>query len=94
MSSPAANLSVWVGDQVVCVKISGRASFNCSVDFRTLLTTLWRQGRNRFVLDLTKCQLMDSTFLGVLAGRLALQPGTKRLRTGPDRTAQSQSPAH
>jgi anti-anti-sigma factor len=68
MSGSAANLSVWVGDQIVCVKIAGRASFTCSVDFRTLLTTLWQQGHNRFVLDLTKCQLMDSTFLGVLAG--------------------------
>ena len=68
MSSQAANLSVWVGDTVVCVKISGRANFNCSVDFRTLFTTLWQQGHNRFVIDLTHCQLMDSTFLGVLAG--------------------------
>jgi len=72
MSSSTATLSVWVGDQIVCVRISGRASFNCSVDFRTLLTTLWQQGHNRFVLDLTNCQLMDSTFLGVLAG-LALR---------------------
>lgn len=68
MSSQAANLSVWVGETLVCVKISGRANFNCSVDFRTLFTTLWQQGHNRFVIDLTNCQLMDSTFLGVLAG--------------------------
>jgi anti-sigma B factor antagonist len=68
MSSSGANLSVWVGDHLVCVRISGRASFNCSVDFRTLVTSLWQKGYNRFVLDLTNCQLMDSTFLGVLAG--------------------------
>jgi anti-anti-sigma factor len=68
MSSSTANLSVWVGDTIVCVKISGRGSFNCSVDFRTLLTRLWQQGHTRFILDLTNCQLMDSTFLGVLAG--------------------------
>lgn len=68
MSSSAANLSVSVGDHMVCVRISGRASCNCSVDFRTLVTSLWQKGYNRFVLDLANCQLMDSTFLGVLAG--------------------------
>ena len=61
-------MSVWVGDDAVCVRISGRASFTCSVDFKALINGLWQQGATRFVLDLTECLLMDSTFLGVLAG--------------------------
>ena len=63
-----ATLQVWVGDMVVCIKIAGRASFHCSVEFKTLVTTLWQQGQTRFILDLSDCQLMDSTFLGVMAG--------------------------
>jgi len=68
MSNTPANLQVWVGDQAVCIRIKGRASFQSSVDFRTLVSTLWQQGHTRFVLELTECQLMDSTFLGVMAG--------------------------
>lgn len=68
MNKPAANLSVCVGDKVACIKIAGRASFNCSVDFKTLINGLWQKGYVRFILDLSDCLLMDSTFLGVLAG--------------------------
>ena len=68
MSNPPANLSVWVGDKIVCIKIAGRASFQSSVDFKALILSLWQKGHNRFVLEVTGCQLMDSTFLGVLAG--------------------------
>lgn len=68
MSNGTASLSVWVGDKIVCIKIAGRASFQCSVDFKTLINTLRAQGHKRFVLEVSECQLMDSTFLGVLAG--------------------------
>ena len=68
MNTLANNLGVWVGDQLVCVKVAGRANFSGSVDFKTLLTSLWEKGYHRFVLDLSECVLMDSTFLGVLAG--------------------------
>ena len=68
MKAPPINLAVWAGDNVVWIKISGRASFTSSVDFKTLITQLWEKGYGRFVLDLTDCLLMDSTFLGVLAG--------------------------
>lgn len=68
MKTLANNLAVWVGDQLVCVKVAGRANFSGSVDFKTLVTSLWDKGYHRFVLDLSECLLMDSTFLGVLAG--------------------------
>jgi anti-anti-sigma factor len=82
MSNGPASLSVCVADQVVCIKIAGRASFQGSVDFRTLVNTLWQQGHTRFVLDVTDCQLMDSTFLGVLAG-LGLKFSQERNGSGP-----------
>lgn len=68
MNALSNNLGVWVGDQLVCVKVAGRANFSGSVDFKTLVTTMWSKGYHHFVLDLSECLLMDSTFLGVLAG--------------------------
>ena len=68
MKASTANLSVAVCENVAWIRIGGRASFNNSVDFKTLVHGLWQQGCHHFVLDLTECLLMDSTFLGVLAG--------------------------
>jgi len=59
---------VMVGEQFACIRIIGRANFASSVDFKTLVDELHLKGCNRFVLDLCECVLMDSTFLGVLAG--------------------------
>ena len=68
MNALSNTLGVWVGDNLVCVKVAGRANFSGSVDLKTLVNTLWDKGYHRFVLDLSECLLMDSTFLGVLAG--------------------------
>jgi len=61
-------MSVLVGKNFACVKIAGRANFTFSPDFKTLLAELMQKGYGRFIIDLTDCVLMDSTFLGVLAG--------------------------
>jgi anti-sigma B factor antagonist len=61
-------MSVLVGERFACVRIAGRATFASSIDFRTLLNELRQKGFSYFVLDLSECMLMDSTFLGVLAG--------------------------
>ena len=68
MSTPTAKLLVMVGEQFACIKIVGRANFNSSIDFRLLVNELLQKGYRYFVLDLAECVLMDSTFLGVLAG--------------------------
>lgn len=68
MSVPSAKLVVSVSDHLVVVKISGRANFNSSIDFKSLLNQLWGRGHRQFALDLAECLIMDSTFLGVLAG--------------------------
>jgi anti-anti-sigma factor len=64
----SANLSVLVGKKIACVRITGRANFAFSPDFKTLLSELAGKGYRHFIIDLTECVLMDSTFLGVLAG--------------------------
>jgi len=68
MNPPSARLLVWAGEQCACIRIIGRANFTSSIDFRTLINELRQQGCTHFVLDLAECVLMDSTFLGVLAG--------------------------
>lgn len=68
MNTPSAKLLVFVGSKFSCIKIIGRANFNSSVDFKTLVNELRQKGYSYFVLELSECLLMDSTFLGVLAG--------------------------
>jgi anti-sigma B factor antagonist len=68
MSAPSAKLLVWAGEHSACVRIIGRANFTSSVDFKALVHELQQRGCHCFVLDLSECVLMDSTFLGVLAG--------------------------
>ena len=67
MTSPSPTLlAARVGD-TVCVKISGRANFASSVDFKRLVNESRARGAKRFIVDLAACPIMDSTFLGVLA---------------------------
>jgi anti-sigma B factor antagonist len=70
MKNPTTPLSVWVDEphKTVWIKVAGRASFTCGVDFKALIHRLNELGFRRFVLELSQCLLMDSTFLGVLAG--------------------------
>src|SRR5258706_3641467 len=68
MSASSNSMSVWVEEKTAWIRIEGRANFNSSVDFKALINGLLEKGYCRFVLDLTECVLMDSTFLGVLAG--------------------------
>jgi anti-anti-sigma regulatory factor len=66
MATSPANLSVLVGKNFACVKIAGRANFCSSPDFKTLLAELVHRGYGHFIIDLSECVLMDSTFLGIL----------------------------
>jgi anti-sigma B factor antagonist len=68
MAPPSAKLLVYASGHSACVRIAGRANFTSSIDFKMLLNGLVQKGYDCFVLDLSDCILMDSTFLGVLAG--------------------------
>src|ERR1039458_4089976 len=68
MPTPTAKMLVMVSEQFACIRIIGCANFASSVDFKTLVDELRQKGCECFVLDLSDCLLMDSTFLGVLAG--------------------------
>ncbi len=78
-----ANLSVLVGKNFACVKIAGRANFCSSPDFKTLLAELVQKGYGHFIIDLSECVLMDSTFLGILAAfGLKLNPAEAATKPG------------
>ena len=68
MPTPPGKLSVLVCQDFACVRIAGRANYVSSPDFKTLLNELTGKGYRHFIIDLSECVLMDSTFLGVLAG--------------------------
>jgi anti-sigma B factor antagonist len=68
MNPSAAKLLVLTGNGFACIRIIGRANFGSSIDFRTLVNELQAKGFKYFVIELSECALMDSTFLGVLAG--------------------------
>ncbi|MGA2684483.1 MAG: STAS domain-containing protein [Verrucomicrobiota bacterium] len=68
MTTPSAKMLVLACKNFVCVKIVGRANFTYGPDFKSLLTGLAAKGYDRFIIDLSECVLMDSTFLGLLAG--------------------------
>jgi len=61
-------MMVAVAAQTVFVKVNGRADYTSSVDLKKLINELWERGYSHFVFDLCQCQIMDSTFLGMLCG--------------------------
>jgi anti-anti-sigma regulatory factor len=78
-------LLVAVADHVAVVKINGRANFTMSVSFKRLVCELCNRGTADFVLDLTECATMDSTFLGVLASTALNHSHSKDTAGVPDR---------
>jgi anti-anti-sigma regulatory factor len=91
MTNNAPSLQVALVDHAAIVKVNGRANFNTSVSFKRLITELKDRGFDQFLVDLSDCVTMDSTFLGVLAGtavRLCEVPGS---RINPPAEDQSRS---
>jgi len=68
MSAMPAKMSIWAGEDFACIKIVGRANLHSSIDFKTLVNELRQRGCTCFMVELSECPLMDSTFLGMLAG--------------------------
>jgi anti-sigma B factor antagonist len=68
MTPASPSLFVAIIEQVAVLKIVGRANVTASMQFKTVATELSGRGFKKFVLDLSECVTMDSTFLGVLAG--------------------------
>ena len=61
-------ISVGCTPAEVHVRVVGRGTFQNGQPLRRYALEMIERGYNGFVVDLDKCQGMDSTFLGVLAG--------------------------
>lgn len=68
MSTNECPLEICLAGSAAVLRVNGRASMKCSPQFKKLLLELYQRGTTHFVLDLSRCDLMDSTFLGVLLG--------------------------
>lgn len=61
--------SILVGSEsgTVWIKLEGRGTFENSKCVKEFVQSMISKGHGDFVLDLEKCELMDSTFMGTLA---------------------------
>jgi serine phosphatase RsbU (regulator of sigma subunit)/anti-anti-sigma regulatory factor len=64
----SAELTLFRAPHFGCIRIVGRANFAASPGFKRAMDELIEERPARLVMDLDQCQLMDSTFLGVLSG--------------------------
>ncbi|MGD0058570.1 MAG: STAS domain-containing protein [Verrucomicrobiia bacterium] len=68
MNEPSKGISVGCIENRVYVRVVGRGTFRNSQPLRLFALQKIDEGQMEFVIDLSQCQGMDSTFLGVLAG--------------------------
>lgn len=55
-------------DDTVWLRVIGKGTFQNSGGLKQFIKTMIGRGFRRFVVDLSRCELMDSTFMGTLAG--------------------------
>ena len=53
---------------MVCIRVQGKGSFQNSTGIKDFATAMIQRGYREFVVDLANCPVMDSTFMGTLAG--------------------------
>jgi anti-anti-sigma factor len=67
MASPAPVLVGQVGE-FFWMRVEGKGSFQNSLQVKRCFQTMMSRGKRHFVVDLERCPIMDSTFLGTLTG--------------------------
>ena len=63
-----SSIQVGVNGDAVWVKVEGKGNFLNSGDLREFTREMVNRGYREFVVDLEKCAMMDSTFMGTMAG--------------------------
>ena len=66
--SAVSSVQVGVAGPAAWVRVDGRGSFQNSSGLKDFAAEMKQRGIRQFVIDLKSCELMDSTFLGTLAG--------------------------
>lgn len=81
MSDTSTKLYYAATRDMAWIRVTGRANCTLAAEFLSLVQELRNAGRTRYSLDLRDCALMDSSFLGMLAG-LEQDLGTGNLQSG------------
>jgi anti-sigma B factor antagonist len=63
-----SSIQVGVNGEAVWVKVEGRGTFLNSGDFKQFTREMVNRGYRDFIIDLERCAMMDSTFMGTMAG--------------------------
>lgn len=67
MTAPAPILVGRIGE-LFWMRVEGKGSFQNSVQVKRCFQKMIEKGERHFVVDLERCPIMDSTFLGTLTG--------------------------
>ena len=63
-----SSIQVGVNGDAVWVKVEGKGSFLNSGNLKEFTREMVNRGYREFVVDLQQCAMMDSTFMGTMAG--------------------------
>ncbi len=63
-----SSIQVGVNGPVVWVRVAGRGNFLNSGSLKEFAREMVNRGHREFVFDLEECVMMDSTFMGTMAG--------------------------
>lgn len=66
--TPPTSILVGQIDQLFWIRVEGRGTFQNSLHLKKVLQKTMEEGIKHFVIDLERCPMMDSTFLGTLTG--------------------------
>lgn len=55
-------------DDTVWAQVTGRGTFQVSAGLKQFSQKMMAKGYRKFIVDLCECELMDSTFMGMLTG--------------------------
>jgi anti-sigma B factor antagonist len=62
------SILVGTANRTVCVRVEGKGSFLNSTGLKEFAKEMINRGFREFAVDLKSCPVMDSTFMGTLAG--------------------------
>ena len=66
--STQSSILVGCTNKVVWIRVEGKGSFQNSSGLKEFAREMTQRGHREFVVDLKNCPVMDSTFMGTLAG--------------------------
>jgi len=66
--SAVSSVQAGLAGDTVWLRVAGRGTFQNSGGLKNFAEEMVRRGHRQFIVDLADCELMDSTFMGTLAG--------------------------